>query len=68
MRGVLDDLTAAIDGLKLPYDGESLTQAIALRDRLDARIAEAVAAFDTSGWWAADGSVSTVAWLRGTPE
>ena len=47
---MLDDLAGAIDGLDIPVDRVSLAQAIALRDRLDARIAEAAVAFDAAGW------------------
>ena len=58
------DLAAAIDKLDIALGGEDLAEAIALRDRLDARIAQATAAFDAGGWWGSDGSVSAVAWLR----
>ena len=61
---MLVDLAAAIEELDIWPGGDDLVEAIALRDRLDARIAEATAAFEASGWWGADGSVSTIAWLR----
>jgi hypothetical protein len=61
---MLADLETAIENLDIPPDGESLAEAISLRDRLDARIARATAEFDATGWWGIDGSVSTVAWLR----
>ena len=64
MAGVTADLVAAIEGLDIAGGGEGLIEAIALRDRLDARIAEAAGAFEASGWWAGDASVSFVAWLR----
>jgi len=38
----LADLAVAIENLDVPDDRESLVEAIALRDRLDARITEAV--------------------------
>jgi hypothetical protein len=62
--GMLAELATAIENLEIPCDGDSLAEAISLRDRLDARIVRATAEFEASGWWGADGSVSTVAWLR----
>ena len=62
--GVLEALTAAVDALEIPHDCESLIEAIALRDRLDARIAETVGAFEATGWWGLDASTSMTAWLR----
>ena len=62
--GVLADLARAIEELDIPGDGDGLVEAIALRDRLDARIAEAAAAFEATGWWGLDASASMVAWLR----
>ncbi|HVM13277.1 MAG TPA: DUF222 domain-containing protein [Egibacteraceae bacterium] len=61
---MLEDLAVAIDDLDVPTDRESLVEAIALRDRLDARIAAAVGEFETNGWWAVDASASMTAWLR----
>lgn len=61
---MLADLASVIEELDLPFDGESLEEALALRDRLDARIVEATGAFEANGWWGGDASVSCVAWLR----
>jgi len=61
---MLESLAAAIENLVLPVDGDSLVHAIALRDQLDARIAEATAGFEATGWWAGDASASMVAWLQ----
>jgi hypothetical protein len=61
---VFEDLAVAIDNLDIPVERDCLVEAIALRDRLDARIAEAVGAFEADGWWAVDASASTTAWLR----
>lgn len=61
---VLEDLAEAIEGLDILPGGEDLVAAIALRNQLDARIAEATAAFESAGWWGGDASVSMVAWLR----
>ncbi len=41
-----------------------MVEAIALRDRLDARIAEATGTFEATGLWAVDASASMTAWLR----
>ncbi len=54
----------AIENLDVPADRESLVEAIALRDRLDARITEAVGELEVNGWWAVDASASMTAWLR----
>jgi len=61
---VFEDLAAAIEDLDIPLDAESLAAVVALRDRLDARIAEAVGSFEGHGWWGFDGSASMTAWLR----
>lgn len=60
----MEDLAAAIDALQIPHERDSLVQAIALRDRLDARIAEVVGEFEVTGWWAVDAAASMTAWLR----
>jgi hypothetical protein len=64
---VLGDLGAAIEDLDVPVERESLVEAIALRDRLDARIAQATGSFEATGWWGVDASASMTAWLRPTP-
>lgn len=61
---MLADLAAAVKDLEIPLGGDSLVDAIALRDRLDARIAKATGVFEANGCWAGDASVSFVAWLR----
>jgi hypothetical protein len=61
---VLEDLATAIESLDIPVDGAAIMQALALRDQLDARIAEAVGAFDAAKLWDIDGSTSMTAWLR----
>src|SRR5918995_2520970 len=43
--GVLEELGTAIETLDIPLDGATLTAAIALRDRLDARISDTIAAY-----------------------
>ena len=61
---MLAAVAAAIEDVDIPLGADSLVEAIALRDRLDARIAEATAVFESNGCWAGDASVSFVAWLR----
>jgi hypothetical protein len=61
---VLEDLAKAIEELELPADGDALAAAFALRSRLDAALAAAVAAFRTDKGYLPDGATSTVAWLR----
>jgi hypothetical protein len=41
---MFEQLGDAIDGLDIPVDGDALSAVLALRDRLDARISDAVAA------------------------
>jgi hypothetical protein len=62
--GVLGDLARAIEELDVPPDGDTLAAAFALRSRLDALLAEAVARFRTERGYVSDGATSTVAWLR----
>ena len=57
-------LAAAVDDLEIPVDADALRELFAIRDRLDARLAVAVGAFDAAGLWDVDGDVSMAAWLR----
>jgi hypothetical protein len=61
--GVFEELGTAIEGLDIPVDGDALAAVMALRDRLDARISDAVAALDASGLWELEGATSMSAWL-----
>jgi hypothetical protein len=61
---VFEELAAAIGDLDIPVEPDSLAAAIALRDQLDARIAEAAGTFEVQGWWGHDASASMTAWLR----
>jgi hypothetical protein len=61
--GVFESLRRDIEALAVPVDGPALAEVIGLRDRLNARIAETVAAFEQSGRWADEGATSVTAWL-----
>ena len=61
---MLAELAEAIEKLRIPLDGASLAQVLALRDRLDALIAEAVGEFDAAQLWDIDSATSMTAWLR----
>lgn len=59
----LSGSTEAIDGMELSVDREVIVAAMRQRDRLDARLAAAVAAFDAAELWDLDGSTSMTRWL-----
>ena len=61
---VLENLRQSIEELQLGYDSESLREALAIRDQLDARIAEALGVFDAQGYWEFDGATSLTGWLK----
>src|ERR687898_389194 len=61
--GVFEELGTAIEGLDIPVDGDALAAVMALRDRLDARISDAVAAVDASVLWELEGATSMTSWL-----
>ena len=63
-QGVFEALAEAIEGLEAPVGGDDLAGLIALGDRLDAAIAEAVGEFDRRGGWELEGDTSMTAWLR----
>ena len=60
---MFEELGTAIDGLDIPAHGAALAAVVALRDRLDARISDAVATQDRAGLWELDGATSMTAWL-----
>jgi hypothetical protein len=61
--GVFEELGTAIETLDIPLDGDALTAVIRLRDRLDARISDTIAAYDTAALWELDGATSMTGWL-----
>jgi hypothetical protein len=56
-------LDAAVSRLDLAVDDRDLAAVLALRDRLDARIATAVRAVDAAGLWDTVGATSMTAWV-----
>jgi Domain of unknown function (DUF222) len=61
---VFEELAQAVEELSIPADGRAIAAAFALRDRLDAKLADAVGAFDAADLWDIDGATSMTAWLR----
>lgn len=61
---MFESVAAAIEGMEVPADRSSLEQALQVRDRFEAKLAVAVAAFDRSGEWELDHASSVTAWLR----
>jgi hypothetical protein len=61
---MFSSLTDSIEELAIPVDGTAISEAIALRDRLDAKITDAVVAFDDGAMWDLDAATSLTAWLR----
>jgi hypothetical protein len=60
---MFEELGTAIERINIPVDGAALAAVLALRDRLDARISDAVADCDRAGLWEHDGATSMTAWL-----
>jgi hypothetical protein len=60
---VFEALESAIDELEVGLDTDALAAAVAVRDRLDARISQAVVAIDQAGLWDVEGATSMTAWL-----
>ncbi len=60
-------LQEAVEQLSIPLDGRALEAreaVLALRDRLEATIAEAVGLFDAASLWDVDLATSMTGWLR----
>jgi hypothetical protein len=60
---VFEQLGTAIETLDIPVDGDALAAVIGLRDRLEARISDTIAAYDAAGLWELDGATSMTGWL-----
>ncbi|HSH58692.1 MAG TPA: hypothetical protein VK988_03425 [Acidimicrobiales bacterium] len=63
---VFESLCREIDQVVVPPGGEAITEALALRDRLDAKITDAVGAFDAAGLWDLDSATSMTACCAST--
>jgi len=61
--GSFNKQAAALACLQVAPVAGDIEELLALRDRLDAKISEALRAFDAEGCWAEDGSLSLSAWL-----
>lgn len=57
-------MAEAIKELDIPVDGFAIVDVLGLRDRLDARTAEALGDFDAAKLWDIDAATSLTAWLR----
>lgn len=57
-------LAEAVEELEVPVDGRSIAAALRLRDRLEAKIVEALGPFDAAELWDLDAATSLTAWLR----
>ena len=56
-------LESALDELDIAVDRDELVAALRVRDRLDLRLAAAIAAFDQAEQWDTDGATSMTRWL-----
>ncbi len=61
---MFEGLAMEIDNLDIPPCAEAISEVLALRDRLDAKITGAVGDFDAAGLWDLDAATSMTAWLR----
>ena len=57
-------LLEVVESMELGTDADSMRDALAAVDRMQAKLAVAVAAFIDAGDWEIDGSPSPIAWLR----
>jgi Domain of unknown function (DUF222) len=64
VKGILQPLADAINDLDLPVDNAILCEALALADRLNAKLLAAVDGHDAAELWRHDGATSMTAWLR----
>jgi len=64
VSSALEPLADAIDDLDLPVDSVVLTEALALLDRLNAKLLVAVGEHDAAELWRNDGATSMTTWLR----
>ena len=50
--------------MEIPLDRAAIQEAVAIADRLNAKVADAIGAYEAAGLHEVDGSVSMQAWLR----
>lgn len=62
VSAVLQPLADAVDQLDLPVDNVLLTEALALLDRLNAKLLVLVGEHDAAELWRNDGATSMIAW------
>jgi hypothetical protein len=60
----LEGLAEAVDEVEVTPCADGLIESFTLGDRFEAKVCEAVDAFDVAGSCALDGAASTIAWLR----
>lgn len=53
--GMFEELARQIEELSIPLDGDAMAEAFALADRLQAKLADAVAGFDSAELWDIEG-------------
>ncbi|HEX9970308.1 MAG TPA: DUF222 domain-containing protein, partial [Acidimicrobiales bacterium] len=61
---MLEALRSAVEELELPPDGDAITTALSLLDRLTAKVSVAIAEWDKAKQWELDAATSGAAWLR----
>ncbi len=61
---MFEALAREIDEVEILARGDAIVEAVALRDRLSAKIAQAVGEFDDARLWDLDAATSMTAWLR----
>jgi hypothetical protein len=62
--GVITQLARLVDEIEIPIDGDAIAEALALRDKLEAAIAQALGDFDEAKLWELDDAHSLTEWLR----
>lgn len=61
---MFERLAQLVEEVEIPVDGDAIAEAMAVRDKLEAAIADALAAFDKAQLWEIDGARSLTDWVR----
>ncbi|HEX9970040.1 MAG TPA: DUF222 domain-containing protein, partial [Acidimicrobiales bacterium] len=61
---MFEALRSAVEELDVPADGDAITTALSLLDRLTAKVSTAIAEWDKAKLWELDAATSGAAWLR----